>query len=205
MKKLFFTSAFALLATLTFSQTIIPKAGATLSTWGGDDVSGAKAKVGLMLGVGFNFPLGTGPVSLQPELNFVQKGWRSEEGTATAKTTLNYIEIPILLKASFGDVTKFYLNAGPSIAFGLGGKIKVKDRSDEETIDVKFGDGNGNTPAFYIEKSTDIGLQFGAGLLISEKVMLDFRYGLGLTNLYEDVKVKNNVIQFTIGFPIKLH
>jgi opacity protein-like surface antigen len=204
MKKLLFTVSFAMLASFTFSQTIIPKVGATLSNWGGDDIDGTDAKLGLTLGVGFNFPLATGPISLQPELNFAQKGWKASEGDASVKVTINYIEIPVLIKASFGEATKFYLNAGPSLAIGLGGKIKAKDGSMEESVKIKFGD-VGEEDAMYIEKKTDIGLQMGAGVLVAEKVMIDVRYGLGLSSLYKDGTVKNNVIHFTVGFPLNLN
>ncbi|WP_414693279.1 outer membrane beta-barrel protein [Ohtaekwangia sp.] len=49
---------------------------------------------------------------MQPELNFVQKGYKASEGSATEKLKLNYLELPVLAKVSFGKVTKFYLNAG---------------------------------------------------------------------------------------------
>lgn len=203
MKKLFFTSAFALFVSLSFSQTIIPKAGITLSKWAGEDVSGADSKLGFTLGLGFNFPVGTGPISIQPELNFAQKGFKASEDNETAKMTTSYLEVPVLIKATFGEATKFYLNAGPSLGIGLGGKLKVKSGSVEESVDVKFGDPK-QEDVWYIEKRTDFGLQLGGGVLIAEKVMIDLRYGLGLSTMYEDAKIKNNVFQFTIGVPLSL-
>lgn len=203
MKKLFFTGALMLLVACAFSQSIIPKAGVTLSKWGGDDLEDIKFNVGFTVGVGFNFPLGTGPISLQPELNFIQKGWKAEDGDATAKAKLNYLEIPILVKATFGEATKFYLNAGPSIGLGFGGKLKAEEGSLSEEVDVKFGDGD-DEDALYIEKRTDVGLQLGGGVIVAEKVMIDLRYGLGLTSLFEDATIKNNVLQFTIGIPLGL-
>ena len=77
MKNLFFASVFALMASYSFSQTIIPKAGLALSKWAGDDVDDVKSKAGITLGLGFNFPVGAGPMSIQPELNFIQKGIQS--------------------------------------------------------------------------------------------------------------------------------
>ena len=203
MKKLFFTGALMLLVTFAFSQSIIPKAGATVSKWGGDDAENFESNAGFTIGLGFNFPIGTGPISLQPELNFIQKGWKVEDDGTSVKTKLNYLEIPILAKATFGEGTKFYLNAGPSIGFGLGGKLKAKEGSISGELDIKFGDGD-DEDAFYIEKRTDIGLQLGGGLLIADKVMIDIRYGLGLSSLFEDVEVKNNVLQFMVGIPLNL-
>ena len=203
MKNLFFASVFALMASYSFSQTIIPKAGLALSKWASDDVDDVKSKAGITLGLGFNFPVGAGPMSIQPELNFIQKGFKADEGDGRAKMTVNYLEVPILIKASFGEGIKCYLNAGPSLGIGLGGKLKVQDGSIKETVDVKFGDPE-DIDTWYIEKRVDFGLQMGAGLLIQDKVMIDFRYGLGLTSMYDDAKIKNNTIQIAIGIPLSL-
>lgn len=199
MKRLVFTGAFIMIACCAFSQTIIPKAGVTLSKFGGSDIEDAKFNLGFTLGVGFNFPIGEGAFSLQPELNFIQKGAKYEEGDYSEKLKLNYLEIPILAKATFGEVTKFYVNVGPSLGYGLNGKVKVKEGSLEEDFDVNFGD-----EVDEIEKRMDVGLQLGAGVIIAEKIMIDLRYGLGLTSLNEESKVKNNVLQFTVGVPLSI-
>lgn len=203
MKKLIFTSVFALLASLSFSQTLIPKAGLAMAKLGGSDVEDQKFNLGFTLGMGFNLPLGSGPLSIQPELNFIQKGSKANIDIYSSKLKLNYLEVPVLVKATFGETTKFYFNAGPSIALGLGGKLKATEGSITEEVDVKFGDGE-DEEALYVEKKTDFGLQFGGGVVIAEKIMIDIRYGAGLSSLFEDEKVKNNVLQFTVGVPLNL-
>lgn len=207
MKKLLLIAAAVVFTSASYAQTIIPKAGVSFANVGGDDVEGTDAKIGFTLGVGFNMPLGEGPISLQPELNFIQKGFKEEYDvfgtTVDSKTTLNYLEVPVLVKATFGEATKFYVNAGPSVGFGLGGKVKAEAGDQEEEMDVKFGDGD-DEDVFYVEKKTDIAFQLGGGVIIAEKIMLDIRYGLGLTDLYEDAKVKNNVFQFTVGIPLSI-
>jgi len=203
MKKLLFTSLFALLASVTFSQTLIPKAGATFSKLGGSDVEDQKFNVGFTLGLGFNLPVGAGPLSIQPELNFIQKGSKSEFGDITSKLKLSYIEVPVLVKATFGTATKFYFNAGPSLGIGMGGKFKQTQGSNSAEADVKFGDGD-DDEVMYVEKKTDFGLQFGGGVLIADKIMIDIRYGLGLSTLESDVTIKNNSLQFTVGVPLNL-
>ncbi|MBT1710183.1 outer membrane beta-barrel protein [Fulvivirgaceae bacterium PWU5] len=210
MKKFLLIGAMALTAGFSYGQTIIPKAGITLSTFGGDDAGDdTKSKIGFTLGAGLNLPLGDGMFSLQPELNYVQKGAKAEyvdedfNEDVTEKLTLGYLEIPVLVKVTFGEATKFYVNAGPSVGFGLGGKYKVEVGDESEDVDVKFGDGD-DEDKYYIEKGTDIGLQLGAGVIVAEKVMIDIRYGLGLTDLYDDVSMKNNVFQFTVGIPLSI-
>jgi opacity protein-like surface antigen len=204
MKKIVLIGALALAAGFSYGQTIIPKVGLTLSKWSGDDVEDAKFKPGFTIGAGLNMPLGTGMISLQPEINYIQKGVKFEEGDISEKYTLNYLEVPVLVKATFGEGTKFYVNAGPSVAFGLGGKYKWEEGDEDGDGDIKFGDEDENSDDFYIEKGTDIGLQLGVGAIIAEKVMIDVRYGLGLTDLYDDISVKNNVLQFTVGIPLSI-
>ena len=69
---------------------------------------------------------------LQSGLNITSKGAKSsysEEGF-DVKTTLttHYLEIPVLAAAKFdvSDNMKFVVNAGPYLAFGLGGKEKYE-------------------------------------------------------------------------------
>jgi opacity protein-like surface antigen len=206
MKKIVLIGALALAAGFSYGQTIIPKAGITLSTFGGDDAGDdTKSKLGFTIGAGLNLPLGDGMFSLQPELNYVQKGAKAEydDQDRTDKLTLGYLEVPVLVKVTFGEATKFYVNAGPSVGFGLGGKYKVEIGDDSDDIDVKFGDGD-DEDKYYVEKGTDIGFQLGAGVIVAEKVMIDVRYGLGLTDLYDDESMKNNVLQFTVGIPLSI-
>ncbi len=206
-------------------QTIIPRLGVTISKIGADHTEGMKSKIGFTLGAGFNFELND-MVSLQPELNFIQKGFKYgntetfDGGTLTVdgKETINYLEIPVLVKLTFGDATKFFVNAGPSVGLGLGGKYEGAATfsgggfTESETVNgkVKFGDAPENSDDSYYDNRLDLGFQLGAGVLIAEKVIIDIRYGSGLTNLYDDeggekVKSRNNVFQIAVGIPLKFN
>ncbi len=200
MKKLIFSCLFVLSAMFTFSQTIIPKLGATLAKPGGEYVKDSKFNSGFTVGVAVNVPIGSGSFSLQPELSFVQKGGKYNETNYSSKTRLDYLELPVLAKATFGEATKFYINVGPSLGLGLDGKVERDYMNGfvKEEDDVDFGEGD---DAF---KKTDFGLQFGGGILIADKVMVDIRYGLGLSSLINDYKVTNNVLQFTLGIPLNV-
>src|SRR6188768_967174 len=100
--------------TLVQAQTIIPKAGLTLSTWQteeapeGTEYSNSR-KSGFTVGVGYNVTVTTfGKVmfSLQPEISYVQKGFKGKstgefqigeaiyEFKADNENRINYIEIP---------------------------------------------------------------------------------------------------------------
>lgn len=220
MKKLLLVGLVMVLGTSAFAQmTVIPKAGITYSSIHiSDDMldgeDGPDSKIGFMLGAALEIGLNE-KFAVQPELVFIQKGAQSEEsaGGETLKQTLtiNYLEVPVLFKAKFG---KFYANAGPSFAFGLGGKDKweytAPGISEEEEYDVKFGDDPGNTDDTYFDNAFDLGFQLGVGYQVGP-VVLDLRYGLGLSNLNDepdgfsgDWAIKNRSLQFTVGFPIGL-
>jgi hypothetical protein len=187
---------------------------------------GMKPKIGLTFGVAYNHEI-SNIISLQPELSFIQKGFRQKyretQNGATfdidGKFAINYLELPILVKASFGESkVKFYVNAGPSIGLGLGGKYEVDYivsilgylESDSAEGDIKFGDSdNSGEGTLYLDNRMDLGLQVGGGVVISEKIMLDLRYGHGLTSLNDEsnddvAESKNRVFQFTVGYPIRI-
>jgi len=104
------------------------KAGGTLSFGGPQEVSVINNPSNRLAGKGgffLNFPIGGG-FSLQPELSYNMKGfnyynvyWRD-----TMTVTLNYIEIPVLLKLSF------LRNAGIALGPYVGFLIKTPPLDD---------------------------------------------------------------------------
>lgn len=232
--KNFITVLAVTLSLTATAQMFIPKAGLTLSTVNFEiESSGSgydesiNSATGFAVGVGYSFGLGS-MFSIQPELLFIQKGWNynetyddggsySYEYDETAH--LNYIELPVLFKVSLGpDNLKFHINAGPSVGFGIGGKFKEKYNEDyfgdpysySEDVKIKFGDmpDNYDGTDYYIDNSIDFGLQIGGGVTIAEKIIIDIRYGLGLSDLFDEAdgsgESRNRVLQFTVGVPIRL-
>jgi hypothetical protein len=130
MKKKFLLSLTLVALTFYVSAqiTIIPKVGVTVSKVAFKENEEIKYKPGFMGGVAFNFPIWN-VFSVQPEFHYIQKGFIYSTSETTfgrtikdhRKTQINYVEIPILAKASFGN---FFINAGPSVGFGLNGKTK---------------------------------------------------------------------------------
>lgn len=228
MKKISILLSLIALTVCAEAQTFIPKAGISLSKLAADGEDSEefepKNKIGFTIGVGYNIEL-SDVISLQPELNFIQKGFRIDESleedgyevSVKSKLTMNYIEIPLLVKATFGESTKFFFSAGPSLGIGMGGKMKTEasvnymGTSFSETSEgkVHFGDEpeNPEENEVYIPERLDIGLQVGAGVIIIEKIMIDVRYGYGLTNLNgddTDGSSYNRAFQFTVGVPLSL-
>jgi hypothetical protein len=209
--------------TASYAQTyIIPKAGANISIFApADNKENVSSIVGFTGGVAVSIGLGNS-FSIQPELLFIQKGGSYEfestpgDGILEVRKTdvkINYLELPILAKYGIGNgVVKFYVNAGPSISIGLGGKTDysmvatIADEviySDKAEGEVKFGDYPEESPAqdVYLKRRVDVGAQFGGGVLIADKVLVDFRYGLGLTKLDDEAQPKNRTFQFNVAVP----
>lgn len=225
MKKLLLLVGLTLAISSLFAQTLIPRAGITFSGSSYKPYSDFAEKSNQQVAIGFTAGVGydlfiNDRFSLQPELNFIQKGFKREdiaypdnyEYKLSSEYKLNYIEIPVLVKVKFGGATKIYASAGPSVALGLGGTYKFTSSfgglplDEDVTSKIKFADKPADYDGddIYVDNRIDAGVQVGAGALLFGKVSVDIRYGYGLTDLYKDSTSKNNVLQFSVGVPIGL-
>lgn len=166
------------------SQTFDPDGGIDLG-----------AKTGFLLGAVYNMGL-TDNLSIQPELLWMQKGGTAEAtGLGKTETVMNYLEIPIMARYTFGgESLGVYINAGPSIGFGLSGK---QENGGNET-DVEFGGDDDQSKRIDFAIGAGGGLTFGiAGL----SAFLDLRYNLGLSSLtnVDTFDVKNRGIAISVG------
>ena len=216
------------------AQTITPYAGVTLSsnnvdlTADGVDFK-VKPRVGFTVGANYEYQmgiLGKGIFSVVGGIGFVQKGVTSDatvildsEGEwhldlyAEENYTINYLEVPVMAKYELGsDKLRYHFFAGPSIAYGLGGKYKANlSYNDEfyepETVkgDIRFGnEPSENENDMYFDNRIDVGLQVGGGVNIHNKLSVDLKYGFGLSDLMDDTTSKNRAWQLTIGVPLAL-
>lgn len=232
MKKTLSAALLVLTTAFAWAQpTLIPRLGLTLSNTSAEEQAGTSKKMtaGFSLGVGFEFNLNPS-LSIQPELNYVQKGFGAEFSEASTdpdfpftvsvdtRTRIDYLELPVLLKYYPNPETRsVYLLGGPSLGLGLGGKNKAQVSSTflgqsidvSVTSDVKFGD----PPAsynpdedtdIYLDNRIDFGLQGGLGVLIAKKVVLEARYNLGFSDLVDNENSKNRVLHFSVGLPINI-
>ena len=141
--------------------------------------------------------------SVQPGLLFSTKGFKTTtvmQGISVDITeTVNYLEIPInaMYKLPVGSA-KILIFGGPYFGYALSGKAKgtAMGVSDTQTLHI----GSSDTDDL---KAMDLGLNFGAGVEISNFVVTA-QYGLGLANLSPDTSFteKNNVIGISVGFLI---
>jgi hypothetical protein len=208
-KQVFLATSTILLALSAQAQvSLIPRAGITLSTISyGNEPNDQEAKIGFVGGAGLEIGIIENFFSVQPELLFIQKGEDFDTRGVETKATLNYLELPVLAKVSFGShAIKGYLNAGPSLAMGLTGRQKVEGGEQSGETGIRFGDASSDGRR-YVDNRFDFGLQFGGGVGIGlgpGSVIADVRYGLGLTDLNDDNRSKNRVFAFTMGYSIPL-
>lgn len=179
------------------------KGGASLADLaGGQDAFGdsqSKTRNGFVVGAFLAFPLGD-TIALQPEALFAQKGAGFDFADVDTTLKLDYVEVPLLLKARFGSdgALRPYLFAGPYAGF----------RTKAE-VEVDAGDDGSSTDSLEDEtKSVDYGVVAGAGLEIpagSGAFLLEGRYARGLTTIASDDvesedSVENSVWSLLIGF-----
>jgi hypothetical protein len=218
MKK--FTKVFMLLVFFSasapsFAQKFGVKAGLNLSTFmiKDDDQNYSddlKLKPGFHLGATGEFPI-SGKFSFTTGLLFSTKGYKEKGeinfgsgtlGTYTGFANVNYLEVPLTPKVTFGSgTTKFYLTAGPYVAIALSGKAKIEVKSGGQTEKnsekIEFGSDNGEL------RRLDFGLTAGAGVEI-ENFQIGLSYGYGLATLSNHTdngyRVKNRLLSFSVGY-----
>lgn len=157
-------------------------------------------KVGLTIAGIANIGI-TETFSIQPEVHFIQKGYKLEVdflgSSSEQKLKLNYLEVPIHAKYKFSDGNiAGYVLAGPSIGYALSGKNENCLDGDCDTEDLEFNDDDGFN-------RTEVGLSIGGGVHIGQ-IFVDLRYVLGVSNFASDdvseTEIKNKGFQIGVGY-----
>ena len=135
-------------------------------------------------------------LSFAPEAMYVTKGFEVEfEGDAFG-LKFGYLEVPLLLRASFGNPgagARPWVTAGPSVAFKLSCDATVSSGEVEAEAQCTEVDEEEDPAEF---KSVDFGMMFGAGVDFG-RFGVSVRYDLGLANILdttEDVTYKNRAL-----------
>ena len=156
-----------------------------------------KALPGFQLGVGMDYGFSEN-WSLQSGLMISSKGYKVKD---YAKVRPIYLDIPILAayKFNISDNTKFVINAGPYLAFGLGGKCKF-----DEGGDYKLFKGEDGEDAKY--SRFDLGIQYGIGLEIGDHYLVNLTGQNGFISPfdypdgYDGDKPKNMTFSIGVGY-----
>jgi hypothetical protein len=162
-----------------------------------------------MVGLHFAVPLElrfNKVVALQLEPGFIQKGSKltSFDQFAQSRISINYLELPVMLKLILEPKLQFHIVAGGTAAVGVSGKAVYKNRNGqrkEDDLDF-FRDA---------VNRFDMGVIAGFGVKIPVKkifLTLDGRYAYGLSDLLKKYsggdKITNTGIHFSAGllFPL---
>lgn len=197
MKKFLMTAVLGMFALAGFSQVKWDaKFGMNFSNMTKD--SEAKALPGFHLGVGMDYGFSEN-WSLQSGLIISSKGWKYKEEGEKITYRPVYLDIPILAayKFNISDNTKFVINAGPYLAFGLGGKAKAGD------YDYKLFKGGEDEAKL---KRFDLGIQYGVGLEIGEHYLVNLTGQNGFITPYDfpdgydGDKPKNMTFSIGVGY-----
>jgi len=191
MKKLTLITVLLLSSTILASAQVLPsfqfgiKGGVNLSQFSTSGTFDSGNRAGYL--GGFWARIGAAGLNLQPEIYYTSKSTDVTNGNAQSTVTLNSIDVPVLVGFKFGA-----LGLGGRIATGpLASFIINKDQSAGSSI-LQISHLNFKDQAY--------AWQFGAGLDI-EKLSVDLRYELGLTNLSNDgYNEKLNLFNLTLGY-----
>lgn len=163
------------------------KAGLNLANISGDDAEGSSTLMGFAFGgfMTYNF---SPNMAIQPEILYTMKGFSVDAIIMEIDTKFNYLEIPVLLKFTFGEnSTKPFFMVGPAFSILMS--------ADVEGLDVKDA-----------LKSTDLGIVAGAGAgfpMGSGTMSVEGRYTMGMSSVDDtglDIDWKNSVISVMVGY-----
>ncbi|RZL08165.1 MAG: PorT family protein [Hymenobacter sp.] len=201
----------ALAAVSLLACALAPKAHAQFGIKAGVNEAVLKGRVGedatyktyFHAGVFYEAKL-IGPLSIQPELLYSLQGSQLKgnsilNGVTTDYTTqLNYIQVPILLKATLGPV---FVEAGPQfgylVAANENGTVQVRTTSGT----VAFRNMDQSSTGSY--KRGEVALCAGLGLKLGSLIRVGGRFVAGLNDInnlqylqgVNDPQLKNRVFQ----------
>lgn len=144
---------------------------------------------------------------IQPGVSLQGKGAKLVETSALGGSEITqntmWLDVPVNFVGKFNTgAGSFFVGAGPYVGFGLSGKNKYSTNNGNAATERKFEFGKDNTL-----KGVDFGLNFLAGYKLSNGLLLNAGYGLGLTNIagngnaWSD-NIKNRGFSVGIGFEI---
>ena len=179
------------------------KAGLAYTSFTGTNIGDIKTSNNWEAGLFAGLQL-TSSFVIQPELLISKKGATQTQNGFRNNISINYFEIPVLVKfrMPLAHILYPYVELGPDFAFKVSSDFSSTDTQTGTTISASSGN---------IKKS-DIGGNFGIGAdlqLPGLILILDGRYNIGFMNIggsgntYNiDVKNKGWIISLGVGFHI---
>lgn len=93
----------------------------------GDAEVDTEGETNLMLGIFLDLPIGTDLISIQPELNYLNKGYTLEGNLgniAAYEQSVAFVDLNAIVKLNFGrqEGLGFYVGAGPTFSYAVSGQ-----------------------------------------------------------------------------------
>lgn len=155
-----------------------------------DDTDGNPFGFGFDAGIMLRIELTKG-LYFVPEVNFAYENTSHEVLDKTRSYSAMDLEIPLMIRATFSFLDRLYITAGPQIV------LNMYDDSDIPSMvnDTSYiGQLTNTTLKYYdIEEKTEqglftFGIAAGIGYNIVAGLNVDFRFYMGLMELFPDVK-----------------
>ena len=208
MKKMLLMAVIAGAAITTADAQVSfgPRVGVNFANY--SNVDDSKSKTGFLVGAVANFGMND-LLSIQPEVLYSQGGFKMEDDGDKYTLATNYLQVPVLLKAGFGDGNlKFHANVGPYVGYWLSGKEKMEFDGESESESYEFDDDDADGSK---DNRLDVGILAGVGLGIptgAGTFNIDLRYGLGMSDMtsWKDDrpdgvdKVSNRVLSLSVAY-----
>ncbi|WBA41939.1 porin family protein [Hymenobacter canadensis] len=158
----------------------------------GDDVTNQSNTLSAGGGLVYNIKL-TEMLSVQPELLYTVKGSRFNSDAFDSKTTLHYVELPVMLRATFSNV---FVEAGPQVGYLVAAKLEVTPNNGGEASEDKSRNNFTNA---------DWGFAAGIGYQLENGLSLTGRYSGSLNPVLPNVastkiKAYNSAFLVQLGF-----
>lgn len=167
------------------------KGGVNFSNMYTEDVDDENMLTGFNAGIFAEMPL-TESISLRPELNFTTKGSELKYNNAlfsgAGKFSLNYVELPVLLQAKFGNT--FSIHFGPYAAYLV--DAKIKNQTSTGTFDFENNINEDDLNRFEAGVAAGVGLDF-------DNFGIGARYNYGLTTVGKEQTFLGTTYTFPDG------
>lgn len=170
---------------------------------------------------GFNYQYNLNPAfQIETGLYYNLTGFKLSQGTdftiygvdvplrVTAITQMHFVELPLLLKAKFGnEYAKFFVHAGPQISYAMDADLKLRAKL---LLDFNLGTYDINMQSNNFRQAEISGI-IGAGMTAKLNPNFNFNLGVdymhGFTDLTDEpilnVLTKRSVVNTTIGLSYK--
>lgn len=130
IQKLFFLLALVCTSGAVSAQSFGLRVGvnSTNATFDRDDLEiDTDGQTNLMIGAFVNLPLGTEFISIQPEVNYLNRGYSGEISVLgqSVERTVAYFDLGGLVRLNFGsdEGLGFYVGAGPMYSYAVSGTV----------------------------------------------------------------------------------